>query len=66
MSPIFADEYEKLTDWQKAKFHELTFWQNKGVKGSGTDDMGCAKILEWVKRMEEPPPLPPEDEPTQE
>lgn len=67
MNPIVASEYDKLSDWQKSKFHELVGWQLKGHKGTGASDFTHAKIIEWVKRMDEPPPPPAEpEEPTQE
>ena len=62
MSPILEQEYAQLTDWQKTKFHELVQWQTKGVKGPGMSDLGCLKIVEWVKRMVEPPAPPAEPE----
>lgn len=67
MSPIVAQEYEALTDWQKSKFHELVAWQTKGNRGLRGGDLGHAQVIQWVKRMEEPP-APPADpeEPVQE
>ena len=67
MSPIIAQEFEKLTDWQKAKFHEVVgqlAGKNQGMSGG---DIGHLKVIEWVKRMEQPP-APPADpeEPVQE
>lgn len=53
MSPIIAQEFEKLTDKQKAKFRELESWQNQSKVGMlPIQDSVYEQILKWVKTEE--------------
>ena len=62
MNALISEEYNKLTQFQKIKFHELAGWQTVDNKGQSVmSDSSYFKILEWVKRIPEPELMVEED-----
>ncbi len=56
MNNLIRGEFEKLSPFHQSKFHELCGWQTgRNVGQAIMSDAAYYKILEWVKRIEEPP-----------
>lgn len=64
MNNLVAGEFEKLTPFQQAKFHEYCAWQTNGNQGQQLmSDSALFKIIEWCQRLEEEPePAPIQEE----
>lgn len=61
MNNLIRGEFEQLTPFQQSKALELISWQTANNKGQSVmSDSAYYKIFEWVKRIEEPAPVPQE------